>query len=81
MKCHVYYFRVFLPPKWNKQTLSDSEGRLSVVRTEDPHVANAIHSLCIETPVQFLNQRKEQRLFCFELVPVLGEVIRELILE
>ena len=28
-----------------------------------------------------LNQRKEQRLFCFELVPVLGEVIRELILE
>ena len=51
------------------------------MRTEDPHVANAIHSLCIETPVQFLNQRKEQRLFCFELVPVLGEVITELILE
>ena len=51
------------------------------MRTEDPHVANAIHSLCIEAPVQFLNQRKEQRLFCFELVPVLGEVIRELILE
>ena len=79
MKCHVYYFRVFLPPKWNKQTLSDSEGRLSVVRTEDPRVANAIHSLCILTPVQFI--KSEKRAMFIELVPVLDEVFTDLLLE
>ena len=74
----MYYFRVFLPPKWNQQTLSDSEGRLSVVRTKGPHVANAIRSLCILTPVQFI--KPEKRAVCIELVPVLCEVITELIL-
>ena len=65
MKCHVYYFRVFLPPKCNKQTPSESEGRLSVVRTEDPHVANAIPSLCIVTPVSFIKLERRATFILF----------------